>query len=61
MSKALRINIEEEWYHILNRGIKRREIFNTTDDYRHFLELVNKLPERCQATGIRNMDSEVDG
>ena len=46
MSRALRIDIAGGWYHILNRGIERREIFNGPEDYRHFLELLGELPER---------------
>src|SRR5450759_1659456 len=50
MARALRINIAGGWYHILNRGIERRKIFTTAEDYRHFLELVGQLPERYRAT-----------
>ena len=49
MARALRINIAGGWYHILNRGIERREIFRVAEDYRHFLELVGELSERYQA------------
>jgi putative transposase len=50
MARALRINIAGGWYHILNRGIERRKIFTTAEDYRHFLELVGQLPERYRVT-----------
>ena len=46
MTRALRINIRGGWYHILNRGIERREIFRSVEDYGHFLGLVGELPER---------------
>jgi len=44
--RALRIDIKGGWYHILNRGIERREIFRSAEDYSHFLGLVGELPER---------------
>jgi len=44
--RALRIDIKGGWYHILNRGIERREIFRSAEDYGHFLGLVGELPER---------------
>jgi len=46
MARALRIDIRGGWYHIFNRGIERREIFRSAEDYRHFLGLVGELPER---------------
>lgn len=46
MARALRIDIKGGWYHILNRGIERREIFRSAEDYSHFLGLVGELPER---------------
>ena len=48
MARALRIDIRGGWYHILNRGIERREIFSGKTDRRHFLELLGDLPERFQ-------------
>lgn len=48
MARALRIDIAGGWYHILNRGIERRAIFSSPEDYRHFLELLGELPERYQ-------------
>lgn len=46
MARALRIDIKGGWYHILNRGIERREIFQSPEAYSHFLGLVGELPER---------------
>jgi REP-associated tyrosine transposase len=46
MARALRINLPGGWYHVINRGIERRRLFETQSDYKHFLELLGELPER---------------
>jgi REP-associated tyrosine transposase len=46
MARPTRIDVEGGWYHVLNRGIERREIFKDETSYEHFLELLSKMPER---------------
>ena len=46
MARPLRIDIAYGWYHITNRGLDRRQIFNDDRDYGHFLELLGEMHER---------------
>jgi putative transposase len=46
MARALRLDIEHGWYHVLNRGIEQRQIFPHTRANEHFIELLATLPER---------------
>jgi putative transposase len=48
MARPTRIDVEGGWYHVVNRGIERRAIFKDERAYRHFVELVSKLPERFE-------------
>ena len=46
MARSLRVDVPRGWYHVLNRGIERREIFPDDPANQHFLELLGKLPSR---------------
>jgi len=46
MARALRIEVPGGWYHVVNRGLERRQIFASETEYRHFLALISRLPER---------------
>jgi len=46
MSRPLRVNIADGWYHVMHRGIERRRIFSDDRDRAHFVELLSELPER---------------
>jgi len=43
MARPLRVNIADGWYHVMHRGIERRNIFTDARDYRHFLSLFEEL------------------
>jgi hypothetical protein len=38
------LDLEEGWYHVLNRGIERRSIFKSSKCYSHFVELLRSKP-----------------
>jgi REP element-mobilizing transposase RayT len=46
MARALRIDVPDGWYHVLNRGVERRQIFPRAEANLHFLELLGCLPSR---------------
>jgi putative transposase len=46
MARSLRIDVPNGWYHVLNRGIERRQIFPRAEANLHFLELLGSLPNR---------------
>jgi REP element-mobilizing transposase RayT len=46
MARPLRIIIPDGWYHVMGRGIERRDIFHDGRDYGHFLELLEAVTER---------------
>ncbi len=46
MSRPLRIEYEGAWYHVMNRGRSRQEIFTDSWDYRVFLDTVGEAVER---------------
>ena len=46
MARPLRINIEDGWYHIANRGLDRQQIFADARDYGHFLDLLGEMHKR---------------
>ena len=50
MARSLRIDLVDGWYHVLSRGVDRREIFPDERSNLHFLELLGCLPSRF---GIR--------
>ena len=42
MSRPLRIEYEDAWYHVMNRGRRREVIFPDHDDYQRFIELLQE-------------------
>jgi len=50
MSRPLRIEFPDAWYHVLNRGRQRESIFRETKDYQIFLQTVQ---EACEFWHLR--------
>ena len=48
MSRPLRIEYPDAWYHIMNRGAAKQLIFNNGDHYKLFIQLLNELHNRFQ-------------
>jgi len=46
MARPLRLDIEGGWYHVINRGLEKRQIFSNERTNLHFLELLSVLPKR---------------
>ncbi len=46
MTRPLRVNVADGWYHCMHRGIERRTIFEDERDHRRFLELLGEVCER---------------
>src|SRR5215469_4147281 len=46
MARPLRLDIEGGWYHVINRGLEKRQIFPDDREYAHFLDLLRILPTR---------------
>jgi REP element-mobilizing transposase RayT len=46
MTRPLRHEYEDAWYHVFSRGLERREIFADDRDRDHFLELVEEMRRR---------------
>ncbi|MBD3380079.1 MAG: hypothetical protein GF408_06430 [Candidatus Omnitrophica bacterium] len=46
MSRTKRILIDNSYYHIINRGNRKKEIFKHGSDYRHFLSLLKKAKKK---------------
>jgi len=45
MSRPLRIQYPDAWYHVMNRGRRGEEIFAGKNDYHAFIELLKELVE----------------
>jgi putative transposase len=45
MARALRIDVADYHYHVLNRANARTQIFNTPEDYRLFIEILTDTVE----------------
>lgn len=43
MSRPLRIQYPDAWYHVMNRGRRGEEIFEAKEDYLSFVELLQEL------------------
>jgi putative transposase len=43
MSRPLRIQYQDAWYHVMNRGRRGEKIFETKEDYWSFVELLQEL------------------
>jgi hypothetical protein len=46
MARPLRLDIEDGWYHVINRGLEKRRIFPDERTNLHFLDLLSVLPTR---------------
>ena len=46
MARPLRIEYEGAFYHVINRGLERREIFRQPKDYEYFLGLLEYIYEK---------------
>mgnify|MGYP002633185974 CR=1 FL=1 len=46
MARPLRIDIADGWYHCMNRGLERRNIFADAKDQAHFLTLLGEVVDR---------------
>ena len=42
MSRPLRIEYEGAWYHVMNRGRRREQVFTEDEDYLLFMEMLRK-------------------
>lgn len=49
MSRPLRIEVPDAWYHVMNRGLRRQPVFSDVEDYQIFLET---LRESCERFGV---------
>jgi len=45
MSRPLRIQYPDAWYHVMNRGRRGEKIFATKEDYWSFVDLLEELDE----------------
>ena len=45
MSRPLRIQYENAWYHVMNRGRRGEPIFHEPDDYEYFIKLLKDTAE----------------
>ena len=43
MSRPLRIQYPDAWYHVMNRGRRSEKIFETKEDYLGFIDLLEEL------------------
>jgi len=46
MARPLRIEVAGMWYHIINRGNLRKDIYESDNDYLRFLEVLNESCEK---------------
>ncbi len=42
MTRPLRIEFENAWYHVMNRGRQGQKVYRSADDYRRFLDIVQE-------------------
>jgi len=45
MSRPLRIQYPDAWYHVMNRGRRGEDVFTEKNDYNSFIELLQELVE----------------
>lgn len=46
MSRPLRIDLVDGWYHVMSRGLERRDVFSDDRDHAHFVGLLEECVER---------------
>jgi hypothetical protein len=49
MSRPLRIQYPNAWYHIMNRGRRYEDIFADAEDYQIFVDLLKEINEHFEA------------
>ena len=42
MARPLRIEYENAWYHVMNRGRQGQKIYRSNDDYRYYISIVQE-------------------
>ncbi len=45
MSRPLRIQFPDAWYHVMNRGRRGEKVFEGKNDYNAFIDLLKELVE----------------
>ena len=55
MSRPLRIQYPNAWYHVMNRGRRGDSIFVQKKDYRLFIDLLEELADVYNALGARDI------
>ena len=63
MSRTLRIEYKDAWYHAMNRGRNQEAIFHDKNDYRIFIELLKETSEKwnfhisayCLKMGVKSV------
>jgi hypothetical protein len=45
MSRPLRIQYPDAWYHVMNRGRRGEKVFGGKNDYNAFIDLLKELAE----------------
>jgi len=48
MSRSLRIEYPDAWYHVMNRGARKMNIFHEVEERKMFLELLEQIHNRYQ-------------
>ena len=46
MTRPLRVDVADGWYHVTSRGIERRAIFQNDREHEHFLDLLGEMVDR---------------
>lgn len=46
MTRPLRVDVADGWYHVISRGIERRDIFINDSEHTHFCELLAEMVDR---------------
>ena len=46
MTRPLRVDVADRWYHVTSRGIERQAIFANEAEHLHFLELLPEMSDR---------------
>ena len=46
VARPLRIALKHGWYHVINRGLERRRIFQAKADFDRFIGVLGQLPSR---------------
>jgi hypothetical protein len=45
MSRPLRIEFADAWYHVMNRGRRGERLFRDSSDYHYFIKLLKDAAE----------------